>query len=105
MLSTAVPPCLHMLVFRGSLDGVTILALVVVQRVILATHSLACSVMHLMWIWPIAYLRVSRTMVVWFLFLRMLLLSGLATFGCSIEVPLTTLLPQLSRTSHLSASV
>ena len=46
-LSTAVPPCLHMLVCGGSLDGVTILALVVVQLVILATHILACSMMLL----------------------------------------------------------
>ena len=107
-LSTAVPPCLHMLVFGGSLDGVTILALVFVQRVILATHFLACSVMLLKGIWPTAYLRVllSRTSVssgvVGSLFLRMLLLSGLATLGCSTQAPLTTLLPQLSRTSHLS---
>ena len=107
-LSMAVPPCLHMLVCGGSLDGVTILALVVVQLVILATHFLACSVMLLKGIWPTACLRVllSRTSVsngvVGSLFPWMLLLSGLATLGCSTQAPLTTLLPLLSRTSHLS---
>ena len=105
-LSMAVPPCLHMLVCGGSLDIVRILALVVVQLVILATHFLACSVMLLKGIWPTACLRVllSRTSVsngaVGFLFLWMLLL-GIATFGCSTQAPLTTLLPLLSGTSHL----
>ena len=107
-LSMAVPPCLHTLVCGGSLDGVTILALVVVQLVILATHFLACSVMLRKGIWPTAYLRVllSRTSVsngvVGSLFLWILLLSGLATLGCSTQAPLTTLLPLLSCTSHLS---
>ena len=84
------------------------LPLVVVQLVTLATHFLACSVMLLKGIWPTACLRVllSRTSVsngvVGSLFIWMLLLSGLATLGCSTQAPLTTLLPLLSRTSHLS---
>ena len=88
----------------GSLGGFTILALVVV----LATPFLACSVMLLKGISPTAYLRVllSRTSVsngvVGSLFLWMLLLSEHATFWCSTQAPLTTLLPLLSRTSHLS---
>ena len=107
-LSMAVPFCFHMLVCGGSFDGVTILALVVVQFVILATHFLACSVMILKGIWPTACLRVllSRTSVsngvVGSLFPWMLLLSGRATLGCSTQALLTILLPLLSRTSHLS---
>ena len=85
-----------MLVCGGSLDGVTILALVVVQLVILATHFLVCSVMLLKGIWPTAYLRALQTQtsvsngVVGSLFLRMLLLGGLATLGCSTQAPLNS---------------
>ena len=72
--------------------------LVVVQLVILATHFFACLVMLLKGI--LAHClssNLSRTSVtngvVGSLFLRMLVLSGLATLGCSTQAPLTTLLP------------
>ena len=73
----------------GSLDGVMILALEVVQLATWALRFLACCVMLLMVICPTACLRVllSRTSVsngtVGSLFLRMLLLSGLAILSSS----------------------
>ena len=102
----AVPLCLHMLVCGGSLDGVTILALVVVQLVILATHFLGvfCDALQ----GDLAHclcLAFSDLREQWCRRVSVPLDAAAQWAcdpGCSTQALLTTLFPLLSRTSHLS---